>query len=273
MTYTGNMTTDSYTTANGGTYATTKTNSGGDVGSNGGVTMSGNATVNGIVGVQKPLPVGPCAAPLTTSGNASPTVPTYLTSSVPFPPVPTPLTPNSTYNPPKPAGCATSACMVPGTYGNISLSGQNVLTLAPGTYNINSLSMSGQSQINVSPAGAVVINIGGCGDATCSAAHALNSPLTLSGQGIINDVIPNDFIINYGGTGKVDLSGQGTTTAILNAPLAPVKLSGQGTWYGSVLGSTMDISGNGAFHYDRNAALSPLNNGYYTMISFREVAY
>jgi hypothetical protein len=266
VTFSGNLLTDSYTTAGGQTYASSNTKSGSDVGTNGGVTMSGNATVNGIVGVLPPAPVGPCATPFTTSGGASPATATYLTAPTvfPAPPLPNPPTPNTTYNPPDPTGCATGACMTPGTYGNISLSGKSDLTLAPGTYNINSLSMSGQSQISVSPPGAVVLNIGGTNQ---------NNALSLSGQGIINDNIPNDFMINYGGTGTVTLSGQGNTTGVLNAPLAPTTLSGQGAWYGAILGSTLTISGNGAFHYDRNTSLAPPNNGYYTLISFREVPY
>jgi hypothetical protein len=178
-----------------------------------------------------------------------------------------PVTPsgptNTTTNPPScGSGSSKYDCLTPGTYGNISIT--KALTLAPGIYNINSLSMTGNGQIIVSPAGAVTLNVAGLGQTTAVA---------IAGNGITDDTIPNDFIINYGGTGAISIAGNGDVTAILNAPKATMTQQGNGNWYGSILASTMSIGGNAFFHYDRNAALSPLNNGYYTMVSYREVAY
>jgi hypothetical protein len=152
--------------------------------------------------------------------------------------------------------------MVPGTYGNISITSS--LTLAPGTYNINSLSMTGNAGIVVSPPGAVTLNIAGQGT---------SSPLSVAGNGITDDTIPNDFIINYAGTGTISVAGNGDVTAILDAPNAQITQQGNGNWYGSILGATVTLGGNAFFHFDRNAAISPANNGYYTMISFRQVPY
>lgn len=39
------------------------------------------------------------------------------------------------------------------------MSGNAVLTLAPGIYNINSLTLSGQSVVTVNPAGQVIIGV------------------------------------------------------------------------------------------------------------------
>jgi hypothetical protein len=164
--------------------------------------------------------------------------------------------------------------MVPGTYGNITVNG--TLNIAPGTYNINSLAMQGNGAINVIPAGAVTLNIAGCATAACSSlvpSSLLANPLSIAGNGITDDTIPNDFIINYAGTGTISIAGNGNVTAQLDAPNAPVTQTGNGNWYGSMVGSTMSIGGNAFFHYDRNAALSPNNNGYYTMVSYREVPY
>src|SRR6185437_3405943 len=66
ITFTGqHPSTDSYTTAGGGTYATTRSSTGGDIGSNGGVSLQ-NETIGGIVGVLQPPPTGngTCATPL-----------------------------------------------------------------------------------------------------------------------------------------------------------------------------------------------------------------
>jgi len=154
--------------------------------------------------------------------------------------------------------------MVPGSYGDISITG--TLTIAPGTYNINSLSMTGNAQIVVNPPGAVTFNIGGTGTAQ-------TNPLLIGGNGITDDAFPNDFMINYGGTGTVQIAGNGNVTAILNAPNATLAQQGNGNWYGSILGSSITIGGNGFFHFDRNAALAPNNNGYFTMLSYREIEY
>ncbi len=271
-----NATTDSYTTAGGQTYAGTHTNTGGDIGSNGSVDI-GNGNVGGIVGVLQAPPAGAgnCTTPVTKGPNSTMVGTTACPSGnaaacylpqpyvFPTPPAPNPLPPNTSYSPPSCGGRGNSGnCMVPGTYGNISVNG--ALKLAPGVYNINSLSMQGNGSITVTPAGAVTINIGGTGQ---------SNPLAIAGNGITDDTIPNDFTINYAGTGTISIAGNGDVTAILNAPNAPLTQQGNGNWYGSMLTSTASIGGNAFFHYDRNAALSPANNGYYTSIGFREVPY
>jgi hypothetical protein len=271
-----NASTDSYTTANGGTYATTKTNTGGDVGSNGGVNI-GNGNIGGIIGVLQPPPAGNgnCPNPYQTGPNGTslgtPACPSgnaaqcYMPApyQFPTPPAPNPLPPNTPYTPPNcGAKKAGGQCMVGGTYGNITVNG--TLYLAPGVYNLNSLSMAGNGQIIASPPGAVTINIAGTGQAT---------PLTIAGNGITDDTIPNDFVINYAGTGTISVTGNGDVTAQLDAPNAPIVQKGNGNWYGSIVCSTASIGGNAFFHYDRNAALAPNNNGYFSMVSYREVPY
>ena len=108
-----NSSTDSYTTAAGGTYASTHTNSGGNVGSDGGVSV-GNGNVNGTVGVLPAPPgIGSCATPFSVGPNGIPAAATFLTQAYtfPIPPAPNPLPPNTAY--------AGGNSIVPGTYGNI----------------------------------------------------------------------------------------------------------------------------------------------------------
>ncbi len=265
-------------------YATSKTATGGDVGANGGVSV-GNGNIGGIVGVLQPPPAGAgtCATPISLGPNGQMLGTTACPSGnsascfvpqpyvFPTPPAPNPLPPINTYSPPSCGGKKSGNCMVPGSYGNISITG--TLTLGPGTYNINSLSMTGNAAIVVNPPGAVQLNIAGCGDATCTSANALANPLAIAGNAITDDSIPNDFTINYGGTGTISIAGNGDSTAILNAPNATLTQQGNGNWYGSILASKISLGGNAFFHFDKAAALAPPNNGYYTMISFREVPY
>src|SRR4029077_16883402 len=79
--------------------------------------------------------------------------------------------------------------LVPGSYGNISVTSGVRITLAAGTYTMNNLSREGNATLVIGPVGAVVINIGGQGTST---------PLDLSGGSVSNlSNIPNNFLIHH----------------------------------------------------------------------------
>ena len=284
VTMSGGATTDSYSSAGTppGTYAGTHTSTGGDVGAAGNVNISGGGTaVGGSIGVPTAT-VGACPAGLTTilpnNGMvAGQTPPNSLIAAGPFvfatPPPPSGTT-NTPYNLTKPAGCPTNYCMVPGTYGDVSLSGANkVLTLAPGVYNLNSISVSSSgTSVQISPPGAVVLNIAGQGT-MASAPVSFNS----NGSIVNTSGIANNFQINYGGTGTITLAGGSTAYAVVNAPNATVNLSGTGNapaaLYGAVIGATIRMAGQFNFHHDRNTSIAPPSTGSLNEISFRDIAY
>jgi Tfp pilus assembly protein PilX len=263
-----NPATDSYNSKNGAYGGANQFNTGGDVGSNGGVSLTGHAQIGGAVGVLSltGVPPNPCVggdysttggAGIYNPGNSLPnniakTIPPF---TFPTPPNPTPLPTAASPQPTNPA--------VPGTYGNINLNG--VLTLAPGVYNINSLTIGGGSgALTVAPPGAVVLNF-----PSTSA-----NPITLSGQGILNStLIPNDLQINYGGTGTISITGKGASYAIVDAPNAAIQVAGNGDFFGRLVGRTIDYGGNGKFHFDTSSALGPQSNSGYILLSYREVAY
>jgi hypothetical protein len=154
----------------------------------------------------------------------------------------------------------------PGNYGNISVT-NGTLTLTPGVYNINSLSASGRASIAVNPLGQVVINIAGN-------VGAGTDVLRLTGQSVLNPSgVAGDFTINYAGNGTIKLAGQGNTYFVVNAPNSAVSVTGNGQYFGALIGNTINYAGNGAFHFDRNVAFRPQSNQNYTMLSFREVSY
>jgi hypothetical protein len=266
--------TDSFTTANNGTYATTQSDTLGDVGANGGVSLSGHSQIGGAIAVPSllatpPALPNPCSGAQgdysTNGGNAG----TYNPSNqfpgnvpvqsgpyiFPTPPDPTPAPPNTAYT-----GGST---LVPGTYGNVSTNG--TLTLSPGVYNMYSLSIGGGSgTVTVSPPGVVVINF----------PSASANPLSISGQGIANpSLIANNFQINYGGSGTMSIAGKGSEYAIVDAPNAAMTVAGNGDFFGRIVAKTIDYGGNGKFHFDRNSALGPQSNGGYQVISMREISY
>jgi Tfp pilus assembly protein PilX len=264
--------TDAYNSKAGPYGGGNLSDTGGAIGANGGVSLSGHASVGGNIGVQSLPGVGPqipCAGGdyTTTGANAglfnpngagpNPNQIQQLLQPVVFPTPPDP-TPLPTAASPQPANPA-----VPGTYGDISING--VLTLAPGVYNIHSLTIGGGSgALTVSPPGAVVLNF--------PASSA--TPITLSGQGILNStLIPNDLQVNYGGVGTISITGKGASYAIVDAPNAHIAVAGNGDFYGRLVGNSIDYGGNGKFHFDTASALAPKSNAVYQLISFREVAY
>ena len=259
--------TDSYSSASGGTYATTHKDSGGNIGTNGNVNLSGGGTqVGGSIYAPNAL-TGSCPDGLSASGGSGmisgQTPPNALTSlSSPY----TPATPSV-----PPAGSTTenlssNTSLMVGNYGDITESGGKTLTLAPGTYDINSITLSGGSSLVISPPGAIVLNVSGTGGC-CS-----SKPINFSGGSITNTSgIASNVEINYAGTGQVNLSGGSASYAVVDSPNAQIVFSGGSNFYGSVVGATINDSGGTALHYD--TALSGGSTTFYAELSFRELPY
>jgi len=257
LTLSGGAYTDSFDSI-AGTYAATKQDSGGNVGSNGNVTLSGGKTeVNGDISVLNPT-VGTCAAgdDITNSAGAGAYQgTTTLSAAQTYPPVPpispAPPTTNQNYS--------SNTTLPPGNYGNVNMSGGKTLTLSPGTYNLNSLVLSGGSQLQISPAGQVIINIEGA---------SVSKAVDLSGGTITNTTdIPLNMQIYYGGSQPIDLSGGSGSYAIVYAPNCPITISGGGDWYGAILGKSFTDSGGSAVHYDKGLR-NLVQPGPYYPISF-----
>jgi len=272
LTLAGGASTDSYDSS-AGTYASTNTAAGGNIEANGNVSLSGSSTeVEG--NLYDPNPTGTSCSSgsvdaLTVGGGASvtgsvTTIGAPLT--VPTPPAPSPVPPTTnepfTGNCGGGAGCtnlsADNLALAPGTYGNISASGGTSLHLSAGTYNLNSLTLSGGSSL-VIDSGPVIVNIGGAG---------IRAPITFSGGSITNNSgLAANLQINYGGTGAVDLSGGAASYALVDAPNAAITFSGGSNWYGSVIGKTVNDSGGTAVHFDRSLLVT-ITNGKFQIVGF-----
>ena len=271
LSFTGNGTTNSYDSGalplSGGvaSFPTgfTFNNYGGNVGTNGNQTDSGSGVViNGTLSTPD-VTVGTCSAGNVTAFTGSSTEVTggIIQMPAPFSPaaptIPAPGTTDVTIT-------NTSQTLAPGNYGNISLSGAGnngsgtgngnannnvtILTLTPGTYNINSISESGQAVIAIGPDpntglyGPVIINVTGTGQTI---------PIDISGQGLSNPTLdPSLLQFNYAGTGQINIVGQGASAAVIYAPNATASFKGNGNFYGSVIAANITDVGNGAIHYD-----------------------
>lgn len=262
----GNASTNSYDSSQMAGGLPVFGNYGGNVGSNGNLNENGNVTINGTMSTPR-TGVGNCAGgnvtAWTDTGNATVTgglvdLPQPIT--YPTPVIPPPGTTNISLN-----GKATQT-LTAGNYGDISVSSNSVLYLQPGIYNINSLTEAGQGNVVLVPDpvtgkyGQVVLNVTG---------NNQSIPIDLTGGGFSNPSLnPAYLTINYAGTGTVKLVGGSGAAAVANAPNATVQLSGNADFYGSFIGQTIQVNGNGTIHYDRNLSKNTFSVSNYMMDSF-----
>ena len=231
----------------------------GNVGTNGNVTLSGNPVVNGAV--YSPVGgTGNCSTKtmtgLSTSGKAQATGGLQaLPGSInyPLPPAPNPAPPTTSQNISGScgsiSGCSNNGSknvtLPPGQYGNLSISGGTTVNVSGGSYNINSLTLSGNSTLVVTPTtGAVIVNLGG------KSLSGGNAALDVSGGSMSNPSgMASNLQFYYAGSQPMKLSGGTGSYAVVYAPNAPINISGGSHFYGSIIGSTVNSSGNTAIDY------------------------
>lgn len=243
ITISGNGYTDSYNSADGaygpsnkaqnGDVLTTKATSGaislsgnaaikGDaqVGAGGSVSMTGNSTITGDVSADA------------AAAFDSISVPSYL-SSLP-------------------------------SSGALSVAGNNTVTIPSGLYKYSSISVSGNGRLNINGGVELYVTgsvgISGNGKIDQLAGSTLDMYLGVSyndsGNGIVNNngtQNPNTLKI-YGTNTCIayNVSGNGTTVGLVNAPKANMAISGNAHFYGAVIVTRLTCSGNAGFHYDEN---------------------
>jgi len=260
ITVSGGSSVDSFNSSLG--YSASKQNSGGNVGTNGNVTLNGsNSVIYGSAAVDT-LSTGTCSKTsvpgLTSNGGAKVTgglVALNGPINYPAPPTPNPAPPTTNQSisgtcPAGMAGCTNTGSkavsLAPGQYGNLTASGGTTVHVRMGTYNLNSLALSGKGVLYVD-SGPVVLNIAGASLANGSPA------IDLSGGSIVNPShIPANLQLAYGGTHGANLTGGTDAYAVLYAPNALVNMSGGTDFFGSMIGSTVTSSGGTAVHYDAN---------------------
>jgi len=153
--------------------------------------------------------------------------------------------------------------LVGATHGNVSVQAGRTLTLHPGTYNMNSLSLAGGATLVVDGTGSVIINLAGQGF------NVNQSVLDIAGNTISTGSFdPSRLQIIYGGPATVGLSGSGETSALLYAPNATINMNANGGhWYGAVIGKTVKDA-SAALHYDRSLQRKMMTLGAFMLDSF-----
>lgn len=223
--FTGNGFVDSYDSRNG-PYGGANVGSNGDVGTNSTgdsqLELSGNAEVRGDAFI------GPGGDPHTVveiTGNAT------LQGQVDN----------------LDAAKAMNAVEVPGgltNLGDLSVSGNNTVTLAAGTYYYDDISVSGNG--NLVFTGAVTLYASG--------------QVSVSGNGITTaSNLPTNLVIYVENPDDVTISGNGDFYGAIYAPLSDINVSGNGDMFGALIGEEVEVSGNGDVHYDE--ALEDIGGG------------
>jgi hypothetical protein len=121
--------------------------------------------------------------------------------------------------------------------GDLSVSGNNTINLANGTYCFHSMTLTGNATVQVS--GPVMINLTGA--------------LSASGGSLVNTTsVPSNLQIASSYTGNNGVAITGNTNAYLTiyAPGTNVTVTGGSPVFGALLGKTLTISGNSQVHYD-----------------------
>jgi hypothetical protein len=122
--------------------------------------------------------------------------------------------------------------------------------VSQGTYNFNTLTLSGNSILQVTT-GPVIVNLVG-------ASMSGGSPaMDLSGGSIEDPLTPASLQFYYAGSHGINLSGGTASYATVYAPNAIVNMTGGSDSFGGIIGGTFTDSGNSAIHYDTNLTNIP----------------
>jgi hypothetical protein len=284
LTFAGGVHTNSYDSASmilSGGVPVTDDNTG-HVGTNGNLNEGGNSVVNGSLSTPR-SGVGGCAAgavtALTQQGNAQVSegiVALPQSVQYPLPDAPSPLPPTTTSTIAAGSVCAvlqlsSGSCTgsggdlvldpqgTPMSLDNLNVTAGSTLTLHAGTYNINSMKLTGGAELIIA-SGPVIFNVAGTSEAT---------PIDFEGGSTANDSFdPSMFRIHYAGTGTLKLTGGTQVAAIVYAPLANATLAGSADVYGSVLAATVTANGGAQFHYDRRLSRDFFTTGPQMMSGF-----
>jgi len=273
MNMSANASTDGYDSRNGTYGGTNVLPTGGDVGTNGTVSVGGNSRVGGDLVVYS-TPAGSATSQVANqSGNAivndqviingidnNAFVGTPGATAQPgdnvlgmdrgSPPVPgyQPIL-ESQSNPPIDYPAAPSAPAEAVNLGALSVSGNKTIQIPPGNYKVNSISVSGNGKILLVPDaqgnyGPVRFFVEGSSSGS--------NVIQLTGNSIINPSrSPSNLQLWYGGSKNVLVAGNSNFYGVIYAPGADVKITGNGTYFGSFVGNTVTDDGNGYVHFDK----------------------
>ena len=175
---------------------------------------------------------------------------------------------------------AVIQCAGGNTFQDLTLQGAgNVFHLCGGTYNVNAIAMGANAKIVIhttadavcTTTGPVYVNVLGAG-------HNLGQPVIDFGSGTFSNpsMVAANFQLLYSGDtaacgnnpgsgqnacGSINMAGGAASSALVYAPLADITLTGNGTYYGAMIGYTVKTTGGASISYDRSLASTALQPG------------
>ena len=94
-------------------------------------------------------------------------------------------------------------------------------------------------------------------------------PFDMTGGSLVNAGLdPSMFQIQYAGVGQIKLAGGSTGAALLYAPNADAKLTGNGAWWGAIIAKYVDDTGGATIHYDKRLQKKMMTLGAFMLDSF-----
>jgi hypothetical protein len=138
----------------------------------------------------------------------------------------------------------TTAWRAPSITGNLTVHGNVtlVLTAGPGSA---AISLTGNNGITLAPGATLIIYTEG--------------DVALGGNGLLNGSAQTDTFQLWGTSQSafaqnIQIAGNGALKGVIYAPNGNVTISGNGDVMGAVVGKTITVAGNAAFHYDESLA-------------------
>jgi Flp pilus assembly protein TadG len=229
--FSGSSYTDSYDSSSG-SYSSSTAGSNGNICGNGNISLSGG-TVHGNA------TPGPGKS-VTTSGSASVTgTTTAATQDLVESAIDSSAA--STTNNNSSIGKSTKGHVAYNSSTKaFSLAGGDSITLSAGTYYFSSIKLSGGSTIKMS--GATTVYVTGNVD--------------LSGGNVATaSSIPSNFKLYVQGS-TANISGSSALYAELYAPSSAITRSATASYFGSIVGLSLNMSGSGGLHYDTSLGSS-----------------
>ncbi|HYK90657.1 MAG TPA: pilus assembly PilX N-terminal domain-containing protein [Acidobacteriota bacterium] len=249
----GTVVIDSYD-PNLGPYGGTNVGDLGAIGSNGTVSLNGNVTVNGDAAY------GPSGS-FSHIGGATVTGDViHLSAPHYFPPIPafTVGIQNVTLGGHSVQTIGPNTYGTNGKYGTISVDSHAVLTMNPGTYYIDQLTLGSQSQLII----------------TGTTTLFVKTTLTLGGQGVANSTgDPTKLTVFFSGTNAVSMTGGTGFYGDVYAPNATVTLVGNSNFYGSFIGKVVNDNGTPDIHFDEGNLRQNLIQRPFRLITWAQNTY
>jgi hypothetical protein len=224
----GNTRTDSYN-SDSGSYAMTRFDGGGDVGSNGSVDICGTSVINGDATTSSP-------GDLVISGSGvvnGDTSTTAVASDID--PISDAALDYAMINSNAPSGFSGTYTYSSATR-ELTVKPSDVLTLSGGVYYFTNLSIKGV--LRIQPGASVQI-------------YTTQNVIVTTDALVNTDGRPKDLII-FSTAEQITLSGPSDIRAAIYAPSSNISLEGNVDLYGSMIGRTIADVGGSGFHYDRS---------------------